>query len=287
MKEWVVSFRVKHSLFYLFFCLSSVTLLTFCGDSNNNSVQDNHNAGTAPADTPTPTPTPTHRFTPSEITAGLPFSFEMVWLGKPYLLSLNNCGTDTLLLQGTWPDSQSAITHIEGQDGKKLTNLAIVDTSGSPTIPTGCQLKATVDQGKTNETSTLMPLTIKAGTITLSNANMLAKNIELEANGVPSNEFSIVVVGKKETSTPNGVSLTEYRFVALSMPLTKSVQDGKLASNVELYVPPPHSPPIPTQKISGFETGDYLISVVIYRARGFDPNSVEFLHISAIKASKD
>ena len=284
-----MSFSIKHSLFYVFFCLSSVALLTFCGDSNNNSVQDDHTAGTTPAPTATQDTTttePNYRLTPSEITAGLPFSFEMT-SDNPYLLSLDNCGANTLLLQGTWPDAKSATTHIEGQDGVKLNNLAIVDTSGSPTITTNCQLKATVNRGKAGEKSTLMPLTIKAGTITLSNAKMLAKNIELEANGVPSNEFSIFVVGKKETSTPSGVSLTEYRFVALSMPLTKSVQDGKLASNVELYVPPPHSPPIPTQKISGFETGDYLISVVSYRARGFDPNSVEFLHISAIKASKD
>ena len=241
-----MSFSIKHSLFYVFFCLSSVVLLTFCSDSNNNSAQNDPNAGTTPDPTPSPTTTqdtttnePNYRLTPSEITAGLPFSFEMT-SDNPYLLSLNNCGADTLLLQGTWPDAKSATTHIEGQDGVKLNNLAIVDTSGSPTITTDCQLKATVNRGKAGEKSTLMPLTIKAGTITLSNAKMLARNVELEARGMPDNlvffERPVVVVGKKETSAANGE--TTYRFVALSNPINELVKNNKVTSDVKLYVPP-------------------------------------------------
>ena len=287
-----MSLRVRHALFYVFFCWSSVALLTFCSDSNNNSAQDSLNAGTTPTPTPSSSPTttiePNYRFTPAAVTASWPFSFALVWLGQPYRLSLINCGTDTLLLHGAWPASQSATTHIEGQDTTPLNNLAIVNTSGSPTIPAGCQLKATVNTGQASATSTLIALQVKAGTITLSNAKLLAKNIELEARGVPSTELSAVIVARKQTATTAGVTSTEYRFVAVSHPLTnpKVVKNAKVASNVALYVPP-IQPSIPTQKISEFEAGDYLISVVSYRIRGFDLNSVEFLHLSTIKAHKD
>lgn len=284
-----MSFRLSHSLFYLLFCLASpLALLTFCGDDNVNEAQDDLNTGTTPPSSPTTPQTtttePKYRFEPAAITAGLPFSFELVWKGKPYLLSLDSdsCGTDTLLLHGMWPNTQSATTHIEGQDTTKLTNLAIINTSGSPTIPTDCKLKTTVDYGKASEESTLIALNTKAGAITLSNVEMLEKNVTLDATGVPPNKSSAVVVGKKHTSRVDGVSHTEYSFVAVScVSRLKAVQNDRVASDIKLCVPA--IPPI--KEIAAFAASDYLVSVVSYR--GFDISNVEFFHISAIKASKN
>ena len=207
---------------------------------------------------------------------------------NPYLLSLDNCGADTLLLQGTWPDAKSATTYIEGQDGVKLDNLAIVNTSGSPTITTDCQLKATVNRGKAGEKSTLMPLTIKDGTITLSNANMLEKNVELDIDGVLSNEVSAILIGKKETSTADGVTRTAYRFVAMSDPLKSKIENGKkLARNITLYKPPQEIRILTDEdKISNnFESGDYLISVANLSVNVL-AQDIDITHASAIKFSK-
>lgn len=283
-----MSFRLSHSLFYLLFCLASpLALLTFCGDDNVNEAQDDLNTGTTPPSSPTTPQTtqPKYRFEPAAITAGLPFSFELVWKGKPYLLSLDSdsCGTDTLLLHGMWPNTQ-ATTHIEGQDTTKLTNLAIINTSGSPTIPTDCKLKTTVDYGKASEESTLIALNTKAGAITLSNVEMLEKNVTLDATGVPPNKSSAVVVGKKHTSRVDGVSHTEYSFVAVScVSHLKAVQNDRVASDVKLCVPRP----LFTTEITAFAAGDYLVSVVSYSMRGIDISNAEFFHISAIKASKN
>lgn len=100
-----MSFPLRHALFYLFFCTASILLLTFCGDESNDPKkapdpdtsasappQDKTSQSTIPPDTD-PQTEPKHRFTPAAITAGLPFSFELAWLGKPYRLSLHDCGS--------------------------------------------------------------------------------------------------------------------------------------------------------------------------------------------------
>lgn len=295
MKEEIVSFLLRRALCYLFFCSAAVALLTFCGDDSNDpqttsdpdtsasaSLQDNTSQSTTPPDT-APQTEPEHRFIPATITAGLPFSFELVWLGKSYRLSLDNCGSDTRLLQGMWPASQTATTHIEGQDGARLDNLVIVNTRGDPTIPSDCQLKVTVDQGKASEASAPLALEVKAGTIALSDVRMLTKTITLNVRGVANTVRSALVVGKRATSTIDSVARTEYRFVAVSSPLTNAVQNNAVADDVSLYKP---ALP-PTEPIDAFASGDYLVSVVVYRITGFDLSAVEFLHSSAIEVSKD
>jgi len=292
-----VSFPLRHALFYLFFCSASILLLTFCGDDSNEPqtasdpdtsasapLQDKTSQSTAPSDTD-PQTEPKHRFSPAEITAGLPFSFELAWLGKSYRLSLHTCGSDTRLLQGMWPASQTATTHIEGQDTARLDNLVIVNARGDPTIPSDCQLKVTVDQGKASEASAMIALEVKAGVITLSDVKMLAQNITLNVRGVVNTMRSALVVGRQETSTIDGVARTEYRFVAVSSPFTNAVQNNAVADDVSLYKPA--LPPTKPEPISAFASGDYLVSVVVYRITGFDLSAVEFLHSSAIEASKD
>ncbi len=291
-----MSFRPRWSRFYLFLCLVLAVSLAFCGDDSSNSTENKDKAEADPsAGTPSaPPPTntspdtetePEHRFSPEVITAGLPFSFELVWRGKPYLLSLHNCGADTLLLQGRWPDSDSATTHIEGQDTTQLTDLAVVNTSGSPSISPDCQLKATVDPGQASEESTLVALNVKAGTIALSNVKMLEKRVTLDAANVPSTGYDAVIVGKQATATTaDGVTYVKYEFVALSQPLSNAVENNKVADRVTLYRP---EITLPMQEISAFTRGDYLVSVVSYRAKGTSIADVEFLHTSTIKASKD
>ena len=156
--------RVGYPLYMFFLCMLSLTLLTFCGDDKDNNTQDSKNDATTPVPSPLPSPLPLpntqntaskpeHRFYPAKITAGLPFSFEFSCANKPasYLLGLDNCGTDTLLLQGNWPDTQEITTYIKGVNDERLTNLVVVNTSGNSTIPAGCQLKVTVARGAPNE----------------------------------------------------------------------------------------------------------------------------------------
>ena len=294
MKEEIVPSMLRHALFYLFFCAATLALLTFCGDDSNDSKQDSDTSTsattplqdkTSQSSTPqaaAPKPEPKHRFIPAEITAGLPFSFELVWLGKPYRLSLHDCGSDIRLLRGMWPASQSATTHIEGQDGARLDNLVIVNTRGNPTIPPDCQLKVSVAQ---DQASAEIALEVKAGMITLSDVKMLTKNITLNARGVADTMRSALVVGKQEISTLDSVARTEYRFVAVSNPFTHSrvVQNNAVADDVSLYVPalPPSEP------IAAFASGTYLVSVIVYRVTGFDLSAIELLHSSAIEVSKD
>ena len=182
-----------------------------------------------------------------------------------------------------WPASQSASTHIEGQDTARLNNLVIVNTRGDPTIPPDCQLKITVDQGKASEASAEIALEVKAGMIALSDAQMLDKTITLKVRGVADTMRSALVVGKQETSTLDGEARTDYRFVAVSSPLQRAVQNNAVAGDVSLYKPA--LPPV--DLIDAFTSGDYLVSVIVYRVTGLDLSAVEFLHSSAIKASKD
>ena len=286
--------RVGYPLYVFFLCMLSLTLLTFCGDDKDNNTQDSKNDATTPVPSPLPSPNtqntaskPEHRFYPAKITAGLPFSFEFSWANKPasYLLGLDNCGTDALLLQGNWPDTQEITTYIKGVNDERLTNLVVVNTSGNPTIPAGCQLKVTVARGAANEESTSIPLDIKAGVIALSNASIDSKTVVLDATGVPSTNRSGVVVARKDTFIADGETYAKYVLVAISHPLNSAVQNDRVDSNVTLYEPPPELA-VPTEKISAFETGDYLISVINFAISGWLSSDldIDFFHVSAITA---
>ena len=125
-----MAWRAGYPLYVIFL---SLTLLIFCGDDEDNSPQtdetDSANtpvSASSPSSPSSPSPsspgaqdtadTPRYKFNKKDniVTAGLHFNFELAWLGKPYLLSLDNCDPDTLLLQGRWPDSREASAYIRG-----------------------------------------------------------------------------------------------------------------------------------------------------------------------------
>ena len=274
-----MSVQVSRLFSFIALCLLSALLLTFCGDEDNATQTDN--SGTAqPNPTPTPsatsTPTgtqngankPRHRFTPAKITAGLPFSFELALKGdsegKPYLLSLDSCGDDTLLVSGQWPQDEHATTYIKGTGENELNNLAIINTNGSPTIDASCQLKVTVGQGTADEKSTTIALDVNPGKITLSNASIVGDKIKLDVTGVDSDKSFAILVARKGAVMHEGKEYQQYRPAAMSTLSIKVKGDGT-NQEVEMYEVPTTFPPIPSTKITSLPAGDYLVSAVNYQ----------------------
>ncbi len=278
--------------------LLSLTLLTHCGYEDNNAqdkgdTQDrdeatDHATPSSPSSTSPPTPErtvrPEHRFTPAQITAGLPFSFELAWQGRPYLLSLDNCGAGVLLLQGMWPEVRDVTNHIRGEDGAQLHSLVITNDRGDPTIPAGCRLKATVARGTDDEQSVYIVPDLKAGALTVSNASIGTNTVALTAEGMPHTDTSGLAIAKKTTFIADGEAYSRYTLVAISHPFNNAVVDGRVESGVTLYAPPPGIA-LPTDVVTAFEVGDYLISVANFRLNLL-ALSIDFVHVSTITATK-
>ena len=280
-----MSVPVSRLLSSIILCILSTLLLTFCGDEDKSTQDDSSDPathGSTPGDLPLPDPQnggskPEHRFTPAKITAGLPFSFHLVWEGKPYLLSLDNCG-NALLLHGQLPQEQYATTNIEGLDGEDLNNLVIINNNGSPTIPSSCQLKVTVGQGTDNEESTLIALKVKAGAITLSGASIInGDSVKLEGvEGVDSSQSSVVVISRGEAIMD--AEHVRYALTAISHPLQDKIETGTFA----LYKPIVQ---ISLARIDSLDPGNYLVIVANVSINGLSFEQVVPLQATAIKVS--